>query len=176
MKMFNELMQISFNKDVIWDSRSAEGYGAFIMLQQYMHGAAVQWERIRGHREGLEREGAIETPNVLRNLFLDIHYYFICAGRIEKLIGKLSELDDGVARLKDIYRSNRNLFRPYNDARMRLDEIEGSLTGRFISDFIKVRGNRFTIGGYPIDIDSTSLNILRGMYDEVVGALLMSAR
>jgi hypothetical protein len=165
-------MRISFNKEAIWDGYSAEGFGTFIMLQQYVHGAETQMGRIRDHRIALGGKGVINTPGIVRNLFLDIHYYFICAGKIEELIEKLSAIDDdGI--LKELVSANRELFRPYSDARLHLEKIEGRLTGRFMSDFIQMEKDSFTIGGVKVDVSVSSTEVLKEIYDEVVRGLLI---
>ncbi len=173
--MFNDLVQISFQREKIWEGRSKRGIAEFILYQQFTHGVILQGKRVEEDLTLLNGEDSPGAPNQLGALFLDIYSFFMWTEKI------VSSLDLLASSLNDpeftcLLHSRKNVFTRYEAGKSHLDGLGEVLTGRFMVDFSPVNGDAFKIGGVPFNLSDLDVDFFKSLYREVVEALLSRVR
>lgn len=161
-----------YNKagDILWKARSFEESVALLVLEKYVNGAILQWDRIQTDKRTLPGLGPGVDGTLMLTLFLDIHFYFICYDKAQNLLEYLVK-NDGDPKLDNLWQTLRPKFKPFNDARNILEHIETKMKKEYLSDFGNLANDTFTFGGERFDISSSGLKILTDAYEEVVGIL-----
>ncbi len=160
-ELFNEALVC------LWKVRTFEGSIALFLLERYVNGAILQYQRIQSHRAALHSSPGPPDQTTMLMLFLDIHYYFICLDKAQNLFVSLAQAD-GDQDLLNRSERLRPLLKPYNDARNHLEHIETRLTKQYIGDLGNLSNDEFTFGGQRFDISSRSLQLVTEAYTDWV--------
>ncbi len=171
MRMFNDLVQVSFQREKIWGEKAGKCLPAFIMFQQFVHGAKSQYERVENNLLSLEKRNVMESPNIIRALFLDTFYFYVSMGKIDESLRQVASIDNDTDLLR-LIASKRDYFGLSMTRRGHLEHVERFLTGRFMSDFSIAKGKSYTLGGMDFDLDEMNLPGIRELYDHTVTILL----
>jgi len=169
--MFNDLVQISFQREKIWGEKAGKGLPAFIMFQQFIHGGKSQYERVENNLLSLEEGSVMESPNMIRALYLDTFYFYLSLGKIDESLKQVAAIDDDTDLLR-LIASKRDYFGLAMTRRGHLEHMEKFLTGRFMSDFSMVKGKAYTLGGMGFDLEEMNLEGIGELYDNSVTTLL----
>jgi len=165
--------------DILWKARSFEEGVTLLILERYVNGTILQWDRIQIDKRALPGpgrgyRGAFQTTGVDRRvmltLFLDIHFYFICYDKAQNLLECFVKAD-GDPKLHILWQRLRPKVKPFNDARNILEHIETRIKRKYLSDFGNLVNDTFTFGGKRFDISKSGLKILTNAYEQVVSLL-----
>ncbi len=156
--------------DVIWKTNSFKTSVALMMLEKYVNGAIIQWNRIQLDKKALPGKGPGVDQQIILTLFLDIHFYFVCYDKSQNLVEYLASTE-GDPKLNELWQELKRKFKPFNDARNHLEHIETRITKDYLSDFGNLENETFTFGGECFDVSETGLRLLTDAYEQVIAIL-----
>lgn len=146
---------------------------SILLLEKYVNGAIMEWEQIQSSISTLRAvkpTGDYELKPQLDNIFLHIHFFFICAEKAQNMVKFLSENHDS-DELKSLWESTKNNFRPFNDARNHLEHIETRMNENNFRDFGNLSNDTFTFAGERFDIGDDALRIITDLYEKIISHL-----
>ena len=126
--MYNESLNI------ILKANSDKGSMALLILEQYVNGTILQWNRIQVDRNvilDIYKQGLCVNRIKILTLFLDIHFYFICYDKSQNLIKKFIKYDDDPT-LESLWQTLEPKFKLFNDARNHLEHIDDRIKSRYL--------------------------------------------
>jgi len=161
-----------YNKagDILWKAHSFEEGVALLILERYVNGTILQWDRIQIDKRELLRPSLGVNRRLMLTLFLDIHFYFICYDKAQNLLESFVKANSD-PKLDSLWQRLRPKFKPFNDARNILEHIETRIKRKYLSDFGNLVNDTFTFGGKHFDISESGLKILTNAYEQVVSFL-----
>jgi len=155
----------------VWGkTKTVEDFVILHLLERYVNGAIIQWERIQKVKKELPGPGPGVDGVLMSTLFLDIHFYFICYEKAQNLFKKLTETD-GDQKLYDLWNYYKSKFKPYNDARNHLEHMETRMDEKYLSDFGNLSKDTYTFGGERFDISHSGLEMLTKAYKKIIDIL-----
>jgi len=140
------------------------------VLEKYVNGTILQWNRIQADKRALPGPGTGIDRTLMQTLFLDIHFYFICYDKVQNLIAHLAEID-GDSELNNLWQILKPKFKPFNDARNHLEHIETRMEKKYLHDLGNLKNDTFSFGGECFDISASGLKILTNAYEQVIDIL-----
>lgn len=154
----------------------------FVKLEEYFNGIELQVKRIQSHNHTI-LGGIIKSLFLMRErnteLFLDVHFYFICLGNISKILERICKETKNRRFIRIKTKFDKEFDR---EIRNHLEHIDARAVGKKLdktdpdankwkSDFGNMNGDYYTFGGVKYDISKKSLKKLRSYYEEIVWAL-----
>jgi hypothetical protein len=130
---------------------------ALHILENYVNGAIIQWNRIQVDK-------TLPGPGVDPLLFLDIHFYFICCDKVHKWINYLAKRD---GKIKEMWKEREPKIRHLAGARHLLEHLEGLVNKKYLWDFGNLQNDCFTFGGEKFDISEAGLKIVTDTYKQI---------
>jgi hypothetical protein len=162
--MYNEAV------NVILKAHISKASIALLILEKYVNGTMIQWNRIQADKRALPGPGLGVDQTLMQTLFLDIHFYFICYDKVQNLIEYLTETD-GDSKLNNLWQILKPKFEPFNTARNHLEHIETRMEEKYLYDFGNFENDIFSFGGECFDISASGLKILTDAYEQVIDIL-----
>lgn len=170
MKMFADLMRISFNRERIWPEDPAGGFNAFVMLQQYVFGTCKQWERVKENMGLVMEESPSVSTDFIRSLFIDLHFFFLSAVKAIDLIRELAERE-GEGKMAEIVREYSESFEVFSRDLENISRLKEFLSGRFMADFGQFEEGSVQLGGKRFALSSQRVEGITGPYERVLKVL-----
>ena len=155
-----------------WYGRTLfEASMAFLLFENYVNNTISQWERIKEDRKAFPTKSVEEQKTLMRNLFLDIHSYFVFYTMAQKYFECLEELEKE-QKMTNLWLKFKPKFKPFVDARNHMEHPCCRIKEwKYLRDWCNIRGDKITIGGEAFDLGKSGLKILTDAYEEVFQAL-----
>jgi hypothetical protein len=107
------------------------------------------------------------TSNALT--FLDVHFYFICADKVQNLLRAFIE-EDGDEELQGLWPDWAASLKPFNDGRNHLEHIDERAL-RDVGDMGNLAGRTYSFGGEYLDVSADSIAAITRAYERVIAGI-----
>jgi hypothetical protein len=150
----------------LFQGRPQQVWSVVWLLERYVNGAIAQLDRAR---ETVQQMSDYHGTWLLDQLLLDIHFYFICWDKAQKLVEQLTKVKPD-PNLEQVWVKFKPLCKPFTRARNNLEHIDRELAHN-PSETGSLGGDVFIFAGKRFDISGNGLKVLTDMYEEVINAL-----
>ncbi|MFA4843521.1 MAG: hypothetical protein WC632_01055 [Candidatus Margulisiibacteriota bacterium] len=152
---------------------------AFFLFEKYVNGAIIQWDRINTLNSILNKLAkTVNTTKLMvrrefwqkhEMMFLDVHYYFICGDKVDKLFQLFCSYEEDPL-LRPLKRQYLRKLKIFKEARDMIEHIDKNVKNN-CTDLGNIINDTYTFGGKKFDISKKGLNSLIDLYNAVIELL-----
>lgn len=170
---------LEIRSDLLLKIQNIRARMALLLLQEYVNGAIIQWGRINILNRYLNKmTSKMMKGELLKNnsfwrkhkmLFLEVHYYFICGDKINKLFQSFCSHEKS-ANLRILKRKHLRKLKPFKEARDGIEHID-NLIRQNNNDFGNIIKDKYSIGGKQYDISKKGLDSMVDLFSDIISYL-----